>query len=221
MNPFSLFANKFLSFSLAIVMVFATIPAMTVLTACNSSQALLEVQRFEPVILNALNLACTIQSTLPICGTMAATIKADADLVIKVWGDYNAAVAAGTSTVAIWNQLNAAFSTFEQDSAAIFAAAAGLNAPTVMAVVAAAQVLLAAIEALFPAPPAGVTMHRPAKFARYGQAGANYNMAWLKSWTKDYNGKIEIAKKQYPKADLHKVYVHSTAARVASLGLAD
>jgi hypothetical protein len=189
------------------------------LVGCNSTQALTEVTKFEPVIINVIVLTCTISSGLPICGAMQGTVKADADLVIKLWGDYNAAVKSGTSTLAAWNALNAAFVVFEADSAAIFAAASGLNSPEVAAIVAAAQVLLASIEAFFPGPPAGATSLKSAKFARYGSTvNASYTKAWLNGWIKDYNAKVDAAKKMYPQAKLRKVHIESFTARVATLG---
>lgn len=180
----------------------------TVLTfsiACNSVQALVEVRRFEPVIVNVLVLACTISSNLPVCGGMQTKIKADADLVIKLWGDYNTAVAAGNSTVTVWTELNAAFTVFSNDSAEIFSAASGLNAPQVMAIVASAQVLLAAIEALFPPPPAGVMVAGPKKFTAYRMGTGNYDKSWFDNWKKDYNQKVDVAKKLYPNAKLKKI----------------
>lgn len=190
-------ANKVLAVGLISVM-------LTLTTACNSVQALVEVQRFEPVITNVLVLACAISSNLPICGGMQTTIKADADLVIKLWGDYNAAVKAGSATASIWNQLNAAFVVFENDSSAIFASGLGVNAPEVTAIVAAAQVLLAAIEALFPPPPAGVNAAGPSTFKAY-RKGANYGKAWFHDWATDYNQKVDIAQRLHPNVKLTKV----------------
>ncbi len=89
--------------------------------ACSSTTALAEVERFEPVVINALTLACAINSGLPVCGSEQSKITADYNTVIQLWTDYNKAVAAGTSTVAIWNDLNAAFTVFEEDSSLIFA----------------------------------------------------------------------------------------------------
>lgn len=191
-------ANRMLSIGLISAMLALT-------TACNSVQSLSYVRRFEPVIVNVLVLACAINTGLPVCGGMQTRIKADADLVIKLWGDYNTAIAAGTSTVAAWNALNAAFTVFSNDSADIFAAASGLNAPQVTAIVASAQILLAAIEALFPAPPSGVAVAGPKKFAAYRLGAGNYDKAWFDSWKKDYNQKVDTTRKLYPGAKLKKI----------------
>lgn len=207
------FSNRFLSSALALVMIFTSVPFMT---GCSSSQALADVERFEPVVVNALVLACTISAN-PLCGTAQVTIKNDYDNVVKLWTDWNAAVAAGTATPGLWNDLNAAFTVFEQDSSTIFAFGLGLNAPEVTAIVASAQVLLAAIEALFPASPTGVQSAK--MFAHYGAAHAVYNKAWLKTWASDYNAKVDVAKKLHKGAKLNKVYVHGKFAHYATGGL--
>jgi len=183
-----------LAFVLSLAVAMGTMPLM----GCNSATALADVQKFEPVVVNALVLACAISSGLPNCGTMQTTITADYNLVLQLWTDYNAAVKAGTATAALWNDLNAAFTTFEKDSAAIFAAASGLNAPEVTAIVAAAQVLLGAIEALFPSSPAGVAGPSVFRASRSG----NFN---LKAWRKDYNEKLDIAQRMHPSVRLAKV----------------
>src|ERR1700690_733328 len=137
------FSNRFLSSALALVMIFTSVPFMT---GCSSSQAFAGVQRFEPVVLNALALACTISNSSGLCTTGEAKFKADYAVVVQLWTDYNAAVAAGTSTSQAWADLNAALAVFEQDSSAIFSLCLGFNQPEVTAIVESAQLLLAAIE---------------------------------------------------------------------------
>jgi hypothetical protein len=190
-------ANKILAVGLVSVM-------LTLGIACNSVTALSYVQRLEPVVVNVLVLSCAISSGLPICGAMQGTIKADADLVIKLWGDYNAAVAAGTGAASVWKDLDAAFIVFENDSAAIFSDGLGLNAPEVTAIVSAAQVLLAAIEALFPPPPAGVAPG-PRKFGAYRMGTGKHDKAWFNKWKHEYNEKVEVANKLHPNAKLSQV----------------
>ena len=208
------FSSRLLSASLALTMIFASVPFMT---GCSSSQALADVKRFEPVVVNALVLACTINSTAALCGTGQATIQKDYNAVVQLWTDWNTAVAAGTSTSKMWNDLNAAFTVFEQDSSAIFSLGLGLNQPEVTAIVASAQVLLAAIEALFPASPTAAA--KSAMFAKYGSPSAVYGKAWMSSWAKDYNNKVDVAKKLHKKADLKKVSTHSAFVHYASAGL--
>lgn len=199
------FADRFLALALSMIMVFSVTATTVTMTACSSSQALADVKRFEPVLVSALSLICTINASAPVCGITQGKIKADGDLVIKIWGDYNTAVANGTSTVKIWNDLNAAFTVFEEDASAIFATGIGLNQAQVTAIVASAQVLLAAIEAFFPQPPVGVTVAKSAKFAKYGVATGSYDKVWFSGWAKDYNAKVDVARKAYPKAKLSKV----------------
>ena len=188
--------KSLLAFVLCCAVAIGTMP----LTACNSATALADVQKFEPVVINALVLACAIQSGLPICGAMQTTITNDYNLVVQLWTDWNAAVKAGTATSALWNDLNAAFTVFEEDSSAIFAAAVGLNAPELTAIVAAAQVLLSVIESLFPSAPAGVLKSSPSKFSKYRVS--NFN---LKSWRKDYDNKVGVAQKLHPNVRLARV----------------
>lgn len=207
------FSNKFLSSTLALVMIFASVPFTT---GCSSSQALTDVKRFEPVVINALVLACTITAN-PLCGTGQATIQADYNTVVQLWTDWNAAVAAGTSTAKMWNDLNAAFAVFEQDSAAIFALGLGVNQPEVTAIVASAQILLAAIEALFPASPTASA--KAAMFSKYGRTGTTYDKQWMGSWMKDYNEKVTVAQKMHKGAKLHKVYMHGAMVHYATAGL--
>lgn len=205
-----------LAFALCCSIAIGTMPFV----ACNSSAALADVKKFEPVVINALVLACAFSPAAPVCGTGQATITADYNLVIKVWTDYNAAVAAGTSTAAMWNDLNAAFTTFEQDSASIFTLASGLNQPEITAIVAAAQVLLGAIEALFPAAPVGATRPKSAVFASVSRGRASYDKTWLKGWIADYNVKVGTAQKAHPTVKIKKVHYHDFALRMATFGMA-
>ncbi len=200
-HPMSSTRRQFLQSSTTIAAA-TSLVGMTAIfeVACSSTTALAEVERFEPVVINALTLACAINSGLPVCGSEQSKITADYNTVIQLWTDYNKAVAAGTSTVAIWNDLNAAFTVFEEDSSLIFAAATGLNAPELTAIVAAAQVLLAAIEAAFPPAPAGATKAMPVKFKSARQS--NFNLG---AWTKDYNNKVDIAHKLHPRVPLKKI----------------
>lgn len=194
------FSNKILAIALIAVLI-------TITSACNSATALADVQRFEPVVINALNLACVISPASALCGTMEVTITNDYNTVVKLWGDYNSAVASGTATSALWNDLNAAFTTFENDSAQIFSLGLGLNAPELTAIIASAQVLLATIEALFPGAPASLqatSVHRSLKFSSYLSPGP-YNSTWVKNWRHQYNNEVKTAQKLHPTAKLRTV----------------
>jgi hypothetical protein len=202
--------KPFLAFTLCCAIACGTMP----LAGCNSQAVLNDVEKFEPVVLNALTLACTINAGLAVCGTMQTTITNDYNLVIKLWQDWITAKSNGTATLGLWNDLNAAFSVFEQDSAAIFAAASGLNAPEVTAIVAAAQVLLAAIEALSPAAPSGSAA--PSAVFKSSRA-ASFD---LQAWVTDYNERVDVARHLHPTAKLTKVHYHGKALRIATFGIA-
>lgn len=213
------FADRFLSGSLSMVLVVMMLMTALFTTGCSSSQVLTEVEKFEPAILNALVLACVVSPAAAICGNGSATIKADYDLVVKVWADYNQAVASGTATAALWNYLNAVFATYEQDSSAIFALGLGLNSPEITEVIAATQVLLAAIEVLFPAAPAGAMSAKSNLFANHAtKPSPNYNGTWFAGWTADYNGKVKSAQMVYPKAHLNAIHVHNFLFRAVGFG---
>jgi len=191
-----------------------------VTTGCSSAQALTDVSKFEPVVIDALTLACTIDPSLPACGTGQATIQSDYNLLVKVWGDYNTAVTNGTATVAQWNYLNAVFTTFEQDSSAILSAGLSLNAPELQAIVDSAQVLLAAVEVMFPSAPAGAQSAKSAVFTAKAKPASVYGSAWLQGWIKDYNAKCDVAQKAHPTVKLHKVHYHGAIVRYGTLGWA-
>ena len=204
--------RSFVKSSLAGGVALASIGTLEIFNvACNSASVLADVEKFEPIVINALVLACAISPAAPICGTMQQTITNDYNTVVTLWTDWNKAVAAGTSTSALWNDLNAAFTVFEEDASLIFSLALGLNAPEVTAIVAAAQVLLAAIEALFPDAPKGSTAFVSKKFAKSGLSiplkgsSPKQQKDWFNAWAKDYNGKVEVAQKLHPKVKLHKV----------------
>jgi len=205
------FADKFLASMLALVFVIST-------TACNSNFALTEVERFQPIVTNVLVLACTFTSN-PLCQSAGAKINQDVASVIQLWTAYNAAVQNGTATQAIWNDLNAAFTTFEQDSAEIFALVNVVNPAhqqEISAIVAAAQVLLASIEVAFPASPSAVTK----RTAVFRTAHPLKDKVAFETWEKDYNNTVNVLKKAHPKAGLKNVHFHGVFARVVTLGTA-
>lgn len=209
-----------LSFIVTLAATFAIMLPVAATVACNSTTALADAEKFEPIVINALNLACAISAN-PVCAS-TATITKDYNTVITLWTAYNAAVANGTSTSAMWNDLNAAFIVFEQDSALVFSFASGLNAPEITAIVAAAQLLLGAIEALFPSAPAGTVVQVKAHlFAKYSRSANTYNADWLKEWCKDYNERVDIAHHEYPNVKLTKVHYHGKLARVVSFGISN
>lgn len=209
------FADKFLASMLSLVFLVVSLPF---LTGCNTALALQEVQRFEPVIVNALALACAFTSD-PLCATGQATIQTDITVVVNTWGDFNAAKAAGESTQAAWNALDAAFTTFTKDSQAIFALARIVNPAhqaDVNAAVAAAEVLLSAIEVAFPASPS-LSVTRTRAFAVSSRI---HDQQSLTAWEKDYNSRIDAIKKANPSVNLKHVHIHKVFVRAITVGIA-
>src|SRR5580692_4419388 len=175
--------------------------------ACTTAQVtsvITQIDKFTPVVTNVLALACDFNPKAALCSTGAATLDKDAADLTSALSVYEAKVTAGTATSADWNIANAVFQTFEADSVSIFElfhiSNVGSEA-TANAVAASAQTLLAVIEALFPAAPVAVStarmeaaQSRPAKFSASlpaaGVAGFN-----LSAWQKDYNKRVDTAKK--------------------------
>jgi hypothetical protein len=180
--------------------------------ACTTAQVtsvITGIDRFTPVVTNVLALACDFNQKAALCSTGAATLNKDAADLTSALSIYEAKVTAGTATSADWNVANAVFQTFEADSASIFELFHISNASseaTANAVAASAQTLLAVIEALFPSAPAPVAvstarMERPAKFSASLPAAGVAGFS-LSVWQKDYNKRVDMAKKAHPQAKL-------------------
>lgn len=195
---------------------------LIVTTGCSTGQVstvVTDVTKFAPVIVNVLNLACAFKPSETLCSTGTAKLNTDIADLEKALNDWNAAVAAGGANISVWTALNATFTTFEQDSAAIFQlfqiSGAGSQS-TAMDVVASALTLLSVIEAVFPAAPpvAAATAERAVRahaFAdlsvKTGTPVAAVKFFNLKAWQKDYNKKVSAAQKKNPTAKLAQVKV--------------
>lgn len=203
-------ANKLLALALACSLTLS-------LTACNSQNVLNDVQRFAPVVNNVLVAACAF-TTSPLCTTGAAKINADEKVVFKLWQDYINAQAQGAPTPGLWNDLNAAFTTFVTDATDIFSLAGGISGPQqqeIVALVVAAQALLAVIESFFPAPPAGSAVK--ASFSKEKLPAPNpktgkYDAAWFSSWQKNWNNLPLVKEKNL------QIHEHNKVVRVVSFG---
>jgi hypothetical protein len=194
------------------------IPMTMTTTACNSAALLAKVEDFQPVVIDALNLFCAIKPGETICtATFLAKINSDYTLATTLWSDYLTAVTNGTATAEVYNVLNAAFQVYENDANLIFEAIPQLNNPTIAAIVAAAQVLLAAIEVMFPNAPAGASA-KPALFRAHAIGQTQYTKQWLGNWITDFNQKIDTAHKAYPNVKLSKVHLHNLKLGVVKLG---
>ena len=202
-------SNKILSLGLVSVLLVSSV-------ACNQQTALNDVQKFAPVVTSVLTAACAF-TTNPLCLSSAAKIKADEESVFTVWQDYINAVAAGTATSAAWNNLNAVLTTLINDSTDIFTFASSLGGVVspvqqaeVIALVTAAQGLLAVIEALLPAPPAGVSIERRAllndKLPSPNAKTGKYDADWFKSWQKNWNN-LPLVKERGLQIHSHNKFV--------------
>jgi hypothetical protein len=205
---------------IALLATVAVVTPVVITTACTPAQVttvITDITKFSPVVTNVLVLACDFTPGAVLCSTGAAILnKSIADLTSALT-TYEAKVTAGTATSSDWNILNAVFSTFEADSANIFdlfrISNAGSEA-TANAVATGAQTLLSVIEALFPSAPVPVVVAammaeavqpRQARYAASLPAGgaAAFN---LSAWEKDYNKRVDAAKKAHPKAKLSHVH---------------
>jgi hypothetical protein len=199
------------------------VPPLVVTTGCNSSQVLqvvTDITKFAPIVTNTLSLACVFTPAAVLCTTGAAIINKDITDLNVALSTYQQQIAAGTATVTAWGILDAVFTTFEKDSAAIFdlfRISGSASQTEAEAVVTSAQTLLAVIEALFPsapapapAPVAGATMRMEAPRARLFAASLppqGVKFFNLSAWEKDYNKKVSAAHKKNPAARLMQVKV--------------
>jgi hypothetical protein len=206
----------------ALLVALAVTPVTLITTGCNSAAVVTDIQKFAPVVVNVLELACTFTPGAPLCATGAAMLNSSITAVTNAITGYQAKVKAGTATASDWNYINALFGTFEDQSASIFNllhVSSGGTQAEALAIEASAKVLLSAIEALFPAPPAIVAVaSRPsARFvASMPSPAVAFDSNWFKAWEKDYNRKVDAAKKANPKASLS--HVHSALVTRLTLG---
>lgn len=165
-----------LSLVLCLSLVVGTVP----MTSCNAGTILTDITKFLPVVGDILQIIGAF--TGADYTALDTKITNDAQLVTNLYNTYEQNVGSPSA----WNDLNAAFTTFTQDSSQIFTLAQVSN-PAVQAKVAAmeaaAQTLFAIIESLEPAAPASVTNAvRSHKFTAYAPA-PNYNLGnWIDGW---------------------------------------
>jgi hypothetical protein len=195
----------------------AVAPAM-VTTACTPAQVtsvVTDISKFSPVVLNVLELACTFTPAAPECAVAGPVLqKIIADLQTAL-NTYEQQLAAGTATVAAWNVLNALFATFENQTAAIFSLFHLSGAATqsqALSIAASGETLLSVIEALFPSAPTskkagGFEAGNTPRQTKYISALPPGGVAFfsLSGWQRDYNTKVDAAKKANPKAKLSHV----------------
>jgi len=206
----------------AILCAAAAITPIAVTTSCTKAQVITvisDITKFDPVILNVLQLACAFTPSAALCATAGpalATALADLNSTLAT---YQAQVSAGGATVSAWNLLDAAFKVFESQTAAIFdlfrisgaAAQAEANA-----VALSAETLLSVIEALFPAAPAAAIAQSPAAMSEARTAHTKFRASLppsgvvffnLSAWQRDFNKKVSAAQKKNPTVKLAQVKV--------------
>ena len=212
--------KQLLAFILSCAVAMGTMVAIAPLTACNSASLLAKVEDFQPVVIDALNLFCAIDRSNSVVCTAAWLSKFNSayTLATTLWANYLTDLNNGTATVEAYNILNAAFQDYESMASQLFQLIPQLNNPTVSAVVAAAQVLLAAIEVMFPEAPAGNASARPAMFKAHAIGRTQYNKEWLSGWISNFNDQISVAHKMYPNVKLSKVHLHHFKVGTATLG---
>lgn len=132
-------------------------------TACNSATVITDITKFLPVLSDILSILVA-DGAIPqaTADSLSQKAQTDASIITTVYNTFetakNATPAQGS---AAWNALNAAFTTFEDDSAQIFQLI-NLAKPDVQnkvnLIADSAQTLLAVIEALIPSSPGGAAL---------------------------------------------------------------
>lgn len=216
---------KFWKKVLAILMIYPIV----ILSACSFAQVITDIQKYEPIVLNVLNLACVLSPAAALCATGEAVLNASYGPLMTALEDYETALQKGTATVAAYNELNALFATFEGDSSNILALAHVFDPnsqKSALALVASCQTLMAVIEAAFPGPPPAAALSaqamkpRPRMFAKYLPANATFDQKWLSAWLVSYNKQVAAARKETAGAKLKTVHVHGWEIRLITAGLA-
>lgn len=188
---------------------------------CSTAQIISDVQRYEPVIINVLNLACVFSPAVALCTTGEAIFNSTYTLLIGLLTTYEANLKAGTATVAAYNELNAALATFESNSAAILEMGHVFDPNTqkeALTLVASAQTLLAVIEASFPGPPpnpavssmsdavSATAAPRVRRFAAHlPTVTGKFDKHWAHEFFADYNRQVKKAQRETPRANLKTV----------------
>lgn len=195
--------RKLQSFLLATLVAMCTMPT----TACNSQQVLTDLEKYSPVVINLLTVACEFTAN-PLCSTGSALISEAEQHVFTLWQAYLNAQQKSTATAALWNDLNSAVDTLISKSSDVFSLAHvvnGVHQQEVLAMATATEALLAVIEAQLPANPAPVkamAMARAPRLATFLPKPAKsgkYDAAWFSQWRKDYNA--------LPAVESHKMQV--------------
>lgn len=197
--------------TIGLLLVSMTLTPMLFTTGCTTAQKLAvvqDVQKFIPVITNVADAVCGFEPSNGICTGAVASVSASATVLATALTNYYTAQSSGTVPAGIIAALNQAITTFEANASQILDAVHVLNPQLqteIIALVTAAQVLLAVIESLLPT--TSVTL----RFTSV-QKPANFS---LNSFAGDYNTKVKLAQKYMPRnVNLKMVHVHSIFLRV-------
>ena len=198
--------------TIAVLMISMTLTPMLLTTGCTTAQKLAvvqDVQKFIPVITNVADAVCGFEPSNGICTGAVASVSASANVLATALTNYYTAQSSGTVPAGVIAALNQAITTFEANASQILDAVHVLNPQLqteIIALVTAAQVLLAVIEGLLPTT-TGVTL----RFSNV-QKPANFS---LNSFAGDYNSKVKICQKYMPRnVSLKMVHAHSIFLRV-------
>lgn len=220
-----LFKKVLAYFMVPIVLQFATLGLVTVgvatQTACSTQTIITDIEKFLPVAGDILQiLVASGVMTQAQADAYSSKLSTDSGLVNTVYSTYETALAAGSSTQgATWNALNAAFTTFSNDTIQIFQLAQVSNPNVqnkVTLMVSAAQTILAVIESLMPTGPNGATVLK--RFGAHVPEKVNTQVA--DAFVKTYNQtlKIKTGDSAVDAIKFHELHIHSWAARALSWG---
>jgi len=207
--------KKILSLLLACVLVLGTLP----LTGCNSAEITTYIAKFLPVVIDILQVitAETGNST----SALATKIDADGADVVSLINTF----LANQGSATVWADMNAVFTTLEQDSQQVFQLAQVSNPNSqskLMIMVSAAQILFSIIETLEPAPPAGVTQSQLAARPKYfKQRLLPGEMMTLSEWATGWNYIVAIPtgnKYEDRMTGKMKIHLHPKVLRIVTLG---
>lgn len=186
--------------------------------ACTPQQGLAvvqDIQKFTPAVINVATAICDFTPAAAICATAGTAVSASAAILETALTNYYTALANGTVPPSVLQEVAIAIATFENDANNILTAVHvvdPIHQREVEAVAAAASVLLAVVEALFPSTASQklFAAHLPSG----GAAGFSLN-----AWCGQYNSKVSVLEKSLPGSrKLVRVHDHNFAMRVVSFG---
>ncbi|MCU1305198.1 MAG: hypothetical protein JWQ87_5482 [Candidatus Sulfotelmatobacter sp.] len=202
-----------------ITLLCCAIAALPIVGCTNAQrlQVVTDIKTFLPAVTNVAEAVCAFTPAAPICIGGVAAVSGSANALDTWLVNYFTAKQNGTVPPGTIASLNAAITQFEADATNILDAVRILDPSKqaeIQALAAAASILLAAAETLFPST---VVQPTSLKFAHLAPA-TKFDLG---KWTSDYNAKVDAAQKKLPRnVNLKKVHLHGTLARFATAGVA-